>query len=156
MGFMTELSISNDNWHRLKEMILEDPKRFTDEIDVLMNGRPQYRYEPGADRPAYLGSKESDEIHVPGTVGYSTVYRSHHADEAALYLAYHGSFQRLDKYTIQAEYGDRIENPHQDDRLLDILIERVEAAQEILRKSKDYLTTERQKHEVAKMLGQNG
>lgn len=97
MGFMTEMSMLNDDWHRIRESIIKDPEAFCREIDVLMNGRAQYGLQGEDGRREYLGSLESDR--VKGHL-YFEVYRSHHADDARTYVAYGNCFQVINKWLI--------------------------------------------------------
>lgn len=144
MGFMTEMSFLNDDWHNIKGAILEDPQGFVDEVTELMNGRATYGEVDGERK--YTGSLDQDRIWMPRRgMLYLTVHCSHHADDARLYLAYRNSFKRLDRHAIQAEF------PNPNDALLDSLINQVGHARDVLHDTNDYLTIERQRRSVAEM-----
>lgn len=132
MGFQTELCILNDAWPELRHHIMRDPGGFTDDLDLLMNGRPISK------DGEYVGRAESGEIQLPRHVGYSTVYRSHHADDARLYIAWRNSLQALDPYVIRRELEYR------DSRLFLEALERdVLEAQRLLTATRRFLKKER-------------
>jgi hypothetical protein len=140
MGFMTEISILNDRWHEIKKAIKKDPGRFCDEIDVLMSGKPIYGLPDADGRREYKGRE------VPGTgrLGVNasfTMYPSHHADDARLYLAFENAFRSLSKYDLENEFGNRLDDP--DDHLLEVLERDVKKAEVMLQDLKSFLRVKR-------------
>lgn len=123
MGFMTEISILNDAWHTIKE----HPQEFIEKIDEGMRG----------DR-IYARSGELDTSY--GIAGYAnplTVYPSHHADVERVYVAGGNSFTALDRYTLGQEYGNRLAD--KDDFIHDVLLQRIEAAERMLKEAKEFV-----------------
>lgn len=130
MGFMTEISILNDGWDRLKDSILEDPERFVSKIQELMNGDEH----PG----------DLDDLMRLGNG--STVYRSHHADVPVLYLAWRNSFLDLSKWSLEREFRGRLDNPR--DHLIEVLEKDVKMAQQILTETRKFLKAKRDAQKV--------
>ncbi len=82
MGFMTEVSISNDMWHVMKA----NPDEFFGAIDRGMQ------------------SHRIDSYPVANTSGYLKVAPSHHADEPRLYLAWRNSFVDMSHWGFKRDY----------------------------------------------------
>jgi hypothetical protein len=153
MGFMTEISFLNDRWHEIKESIKKDPDRFVDEIQVLMNGKPVYGLQDENGRREYKGR----EIPGEGRLGINasfTMYPSHHADDARLYLSYRNAFRSLDKYDIEKQFGARLDNP--DDHLLDVLEEEILKAERMLKDLKGFLREKRNERQKIESLKYDG
>lgn len=119
MGFMTEVSILNDSWHELRK----NPQQLVDAIAAGMDKRVASDH---AARGEYI-------VHVNAV----TVQPSHHADEPRLYIAWRNSFVSLDKYNIEREFGDRLNDPR--DHLLRVIEEEIAVAESKLKSLKSYL-----------------
>jgi len=153
MGFMTEISFLNDRWHEIKESIKKDPDRFVDEIQMLMNGKPVYGLQDENGRRPYLGHE------TPGTgrLGVNasfTMYPSHHADDPRLYLAFQNGWRSMSKYDMEAEFGERLNNP--DDHVLDVLLNDVKVAERMLKDLKSFLREKRDANQKAESLKYDG
>lgn len=126
MGFMTEISVLNDQWDEIKK----DPKRFVDEINVLMNGESQYGLADG--ERTYLGDKAKGT-----TRGQATVYKSHHADTPRVYIAWRNSFVSINVYDIENVYGERLKDP--DDHIHKVLAEELEVVEDHAKRLRAHL-----------------
>ena len=67
MGYMTEIGILNDRWDEIRK----EPAKFVEQVyqSSISNGR----------EPSYI-------------IGQTTVSKTHHADDARVYLAHQNSF----------------------------------------------------------------
>lgn len=112
MGFMTEIGILNDHWHRIKE----DPEGFVAFINETMHS--------GSER---------------GRGFYQTrVHASHHADDARLYFSEGNWFTSLNEYEIEEELRARIGET--DDWVLDLYLSRIESARRMLDGAEQYVS----------------
>lgn len=144
MGFMTEISILNDRWHDIKRDIQKDPKKFTQLIDMLMNGQPRYSDIDGS----YQG-REIPGVGRLGLNSHFTMYPSHHADDAKLYLAWQNMFLSLSPYDLDDQYGGRLVSP--DDHMLDVLERDVSHAKDILERAEQFLREKREQQEALRV-----
>lgn len=136
MGFQTDMMFLNDDTERLFEVIRKKPDHLINEIRTLMNGRPQYGLADSGGKRKYLGSLEQDR--VTGT--YLTVQRSHHADDAMLYLSYRNTLRPLDQYSIENLFAERLSEKF----MLDLLDQEVKLAEQRLKGLKAFLKIKRQ------------
>jgi hypothetical protein len=120
MGFMTEISISNDFWHEVRE----NPDGFLDWIQRGMNWSHNY------DGPYYpwYGVK---------------VQESHHADYAAVYIAWMNSFERLNRYSFE----DELERAHDVSRSLDFYERLLDEAERQIDSAREYVAERRKKEQ---------
>jgi hypothetical protein len=90
MGFMTEMSLLNDDWHNIASRIEADPKSFTNFVQRAMNGEPMYGPADENGKRKFIGRSEI------GWYGYLCVHSSHHADEEQIYTAGRNTMTRVD------------------------------------------------------------
>ena len=118
MGFMTELSILNDQF----DQIVKDPKRFVEGIRRAMTASVDY--------PAHV-------------IAQTTVHPSHHADDPRVYFAYRNAFLNLGEYGVEERLMTTSRVP--DDFTLTLFEEEIGKAIRMLESSKHYVRYLREK-----------
>lgn len=113
MGFSTEVHISNDAWHIMRE----NPGEFCDRITEGMNARC------------------IDSYGVQNYVNYLKVAPSHHADDPRLYLSWRGAFVDMSEWGCKRDYPRLADTEY----LIKFMEENIKQAQYQLTSLKKYI-----------------
>lgn len=145
MGFMTEMSMLNDDWHNIRAKIEADPKGFCDFVQSAMNGEPVYEARSDGSRK-FIGRK------MVGHFGYFEVHASHHADEEQIYTAGRNLMSRVDPaavYILLRAINAQEPNPFRqysrlaEERDLDFMEEQIDRTLRSLKLAKQWIKEHR-------------